>query len=78
MVFWWLVGFEPAIFVIRLFFEGAKEMKLKLAICDDEAKQREYVLGLMNAWAKLGRHLLEIKEVNYQVVRNNELLLLEL
>ena len=37
-------------------------MKLKIAICDDEAKQREYVLGLVNAWAKLGRHLLEIKE----------------
>lgn len=37
-------------------------MKLKIAICDDEAKQREYVLGLVNTWAKLGRHLLEIKE----------------
>ena len=37
-------------------------MKLKIAICDDEVKQREYVLGLVNAWAKLGRHLVEIKE----------------
>ncbi len=37
-------------------------MKLKLAICDDEAKQREYVLGLVNAWANLGRHLVEVKE----------------
>ena len=33
-------------------------MKLKIAICDDEEKQRKYVLELLEAWAKLGRHLL--------------------
>ena len=37
-------------------------MKYKLAICDDEEKQRKYVLELVNAWAKIRGHLLEIKE----------------
>ena len=37
-------------------------MKLKIAICDDEEKQRKYVMELLGAWEKLGRHLLEVKE----------------
>ena len=56
-----------------------------LAICDDEEKQREYVSGLVNAWAKLGRHLVEIKEfqdaesflLHYDAEKDFDILLLD-
>ena len=62
-----------------------KEMKYKLAICDDEEEQREYVLGLVNAWARLGLHLLEIKEFpdaesflfHYEAEKDFDILLLD-
>lgn len=36
-------------------------MKYKIAICDDDARQREYVQELVNAWAKKLRHVIELK-----------------
>lgn len=60
-------------------------MKLKIAICDDEEKQRKYVLELLGAWAKLGRHLLEVKEFpnaesflfQYETEKDFDILLLD-
>lgn len=60
-------------------------MKLKIVICDDEEKQRKYVLELLEAWAKLGRHLLEIKEFpnaesflfQYETEKDFDILLLD-
>ncbi len=37
-------------------------MKLKLAICDDEASQRDYLFNIITFWAKKNRHLIEIKQ----------------
>lgn len=37
-------------------------MKLKLAICDDDATQRDYLVDLVGAWAKKNRHLIELKQ----------------
>ncbi len=36
-------------------------MELKIAICDDDALQREYLTELLAPWAKRNRHLAEIK-----------------
>ncbi len=36
-------------------------MKLKIAICDDEQKQIEYLLGVVVDWAGKNRHIAEIK-----------------
>ena len=36
-------------------------MKLKIAICDDEANQIEYLSGVVTTWAKKNRHAIEIK-----------------
>ncbi|MGN0507077.1 MAG: LytR/AlgR family response regulator transcription factor [Lachnospiraceae bacterium] len=36
-------------------------MKYKLAICDDDAKQRAYLEDIVTAWAEKNRHLTEIK-----------------
>lgn len=60
-------------------------MKLIIAVCDDEEKQRKYVLELLGAWAKLGRHLLEIREFpnaesflfQYETEKDFDLLLLD-
>ena len=60
-------------------------MKLKIAICDDEEQQRKYVLELLGAWAKLGRHLLEVKEFpnaesflfHYETEKDFDILLLD-
>ena len=57
----------------------------QIAICDDEEKQRKYVLELLGAWAKLGRHLLEIKEFpnaesflfQYETEKDFDILLLD-
>lgn len=37
-------------------------MKLKLAICDDDAKQRDYLTDIVTAWGKKNRHLIELKQ----------------
>ena len=36
-------------------------MKLKIAICDDEANQIEYLSGVIATWAKKNRHAVEVK-----------------
>lgn len=36
-------------------------MKYKIAICDDDAQQREYVREIVTAWAKKNRHLVDLK-----------------
>ena len=36
-------------------------MKLKIAICDDEANQIEYLSDVVTTWAKKNRHAIEIK-----------------
>ena len=36
-------------------------MKLKIAICDDEANQIEYLTDVVTTWAKKNRHAIEIK-----------------
>ena len=37
-------------------------MKLKIALCDDDVSQREYLTGAVSAWAKKNRHLAEIRQ----------------
>ena len=37
-------------------------MKLKIAICDDDISQREYLTGTVAEWAKRNRHLAEIRQ----------------
>ncbi len=37
-------------------------MKLKLAICDDDTSQRDYLFNVVTSWAKKNRHLIEIKQ----------------
>ncbi len=39
-----------------------KSMKYKIAVCDDDTEQREYLYGIVAAWAKKNRHLAEIKQ----------------
>lgn len=36
-------------------------MKLKIAICDDDASQRSYLQVIVADWAKKNRHLIELK-----------------
>lgn len=36
-------------------------MKLKIAICDDEQNQIEYLSGVVSAWAGKNRHVVEIR-----------------
>ena len=36
-------------------------MKLKIAICDDEQNQIEYLSGIVSAWASKNRHVTEIR-----------------
>ncbi len=40
-------------------------MKLKIAICDDEQNQIEYLSGLVSAWADKNRHVAEIKTYTF-------------
>ncbi len=35
-------------------------MKLKIAVCDDDGSQREYLVETVLAWAKKNRHLVEL------------------
>ena len=37
-------------------------MKLKIAICDDDALQRDYLSEVAASWAKRNRHLAEIRQ----------------
>jgi len=37
-------------------------MKLKIAICDDDASQRAYLSEIVFSWAKRNRHLAEVKQ----------------
>lgn len=37
-------------------------MKYKIAICDDDARQREHVQEIVSTWAKKNRHLAELKQ----------------
>lgn len=37
-------------------------MKLKIAVCDDDATQRDYLAGIVTSWAKKTRHLVELKQ----------------
>lgn len=37
-------------------------MKLKIAICDDDAQQRAYLQDMVTEWSKRNRHLTEIKQ----------------
>lgn len=41
--------------------KGSNSMKLKIAICDDEANQIEYLSDVVTTWAKKNRHAVEIK-----------------
>ena len=41
--------------------KGSNNMKLKIAICDDEANQIEYLTDVVTTWAKKNRHAVEIK-----------------
>lgn len=36
-------------------------MKLKIAICDDEQNQIEYLSGVVSTWANKNRHVAELK-----------------
>ena len=36
-------------------------MKLKIAICDDEQNQIEYLSGVVSDWARKNRHIVEVK-----------------
>lgn len=36
-------------------------MRYKIAICDDDAGQRDYIAELVNTWAKLNHHLIDVK-----------------
>lgn len=37
-------------------------MKLKIAVCDDDELQREYLSEVVSAWTKRNRHLAEIRQ----------------
>ena len=41
--------------------KDGERMKYKIAICDDDAQQREYVQEVVTAWAKKNRHLVNLK-----------------
>ena len=36
-------------------------MKLKIAVCDDDASQKDYLVEIVSAWAQRNRHLAELK-----------------
>jgi len=61
-------------------------MKLKIAVCDDEKKQREYVTELVSDWARKNRHLTEIRQYehaksflfDYETEKDFDILLLDI
>lgn len=40
--------------------KGGEGMKYKIAICDDDPSQWDYLEGIVAAWAKKGNHLVEV------------------
>jgi len=42
--------------------ERQDNMYLKIAVCDDDAAQRDYLSGRLSVWAKRNRHLVEVKQ----------------
>ncbi|MBE5783152.1 MAG: response regulator transcription factor [Clostridiales bacterium] len=60
-------------------------MKYKVAICDDDAQQREYIRGIVSAWFQKHHHLAEIRLYeearpflfDYQAEKDFDLLLLD-
>lgn len=61
-------------------------MKLKIAICDDDAAQRAYLSDILTPWAKRNRHPVEIKEYagakpflfDYEAEKDFDILLLDI
>ena len=61
-------------------------MKLKIAVCDDDDAQREYVAQMAAAWAKKNRHLTEIRQYaqakaflfDYSAEKDYDILLLDI
>lgn len=61
-------------------------MKYKIAICDDEAEQREYLLNIVITWAKRNCYLIEIKQYtkaeaflfDYEEEKDFDILLLDI
>lgn len=37
-------------------------MKLKIAVCDDDASQKDYLVEIVSTWTKRNRHLAEVKQ----------------
>ncbi|HBA48830.1 MAG TPA: DNA-binding response regulator [Lachnospiraceae bacterium] len=66
--------------------EGRKPMKLKIAVCDDDASQREYLIGILDAWSERNRHLTEVKQYtrakeflfDYSAEKDFDILLLDI
>lgn len=61
-------------------------MKYKVAICDDEAKQRDYLLHIVTKWARENCYLVEIKQYtkaesflfDYEEEKDFDILLLDI
>ena len=61
-------------------------MKYKIAICDDEAEQRQYLLDIVMAWARKKCHLVEVKQYrkaedflfDYEEEKDFDILLLDI
>ena len=61
-------------------------MKYKIAICDDEAEQRKYLLEIVTAWARKNCHLVEVKQYrkaedflfDYEEEKDFDILLLDI
>ncbi len=66
--------------------ERTADMKLKIAICDDEASQRAQLFDLVSAWAKRNRYLAEAKQYedadsfffDYEEEKDFDILLLDI
>ncbi len=61
-------------------------MQIKIAICDDDASQREYLHELTKAWAARNRHLIEVRQYagakeflfDYSAEKDFDILLLDI
>ncbi len=61
-------------------------MKYKIAICDDEPSQRDYLEIIVTAWAKKGNHLVEVRKYaharhflfDYEEKKDFDILLLDI
>jgi len=60
--------------------------QLKIAICDDDFSQREYLANIVNVWAKKKNYLIELKQYegsssflfDYEVDKDYDILLLDI